>query len=371
MRKIVINALQYKKNNSGIGVMIRELFSRYARITERRCELFLLRDIDDFPPIGRAVVENIPWTCEQGLRRTFFQLFVLGPKHCRDAILLTTDAKIPLLLPKSCTVVPLITDLAVYHLPETYQTSRVLLWKLQYRVLCRRAQTFLAISEFTKRDIMETLHIPAERIHVVPCASDEAMHRVTDETQLRSIREKYQLPERFALFVGNTNPRKNLMRLLRAFDAAKERGLSHELVIAGGGGWKFDRGNALAEVRHKESVHFIGFVDDKDMPALYSASDGFLFPTLYEGFGIPVIEAQRCGTPVLTSGCTSLPEVGGDGALYVDPYDTDGMTNGILTLLQDKALAADLVEKGYRNAERFSWQASAERLNAIIEEEFH
>ena len=144
----------------------------------------------------------------------------------------------------------------------------------------------------------------------------------------------------------------------------------HDLVIAGGQGWKFDRDRALADIHHRESIHFIGFVADKDMPALYSMSDSFLFPTLYEGFGIPVIEAQRCGTPVLTSNCTSLPEVGGDGALYVDPYDTDDMTNGILTLLQNKMLAAELTERGYRNAERFSWQASAEKLNDIIEEEF-
>lgn len=350
--------------------MIRELFSRYARVTERECELFLLRDIDDFPAVGKASIINAPWTYEQGLCRAFYQLFIFGPKCCRNALLLTTDAKIPLLLPKSCTVVPLITDLAIYHLPGTYQASRVFLWKLQYRMLCHHAERFLAISEFTKRDMVETLHIPAESICVLPCACRGDMRRITEEIQLRAIREKYQLPEHFALFVGNTNPRKNLERLLQAFDAAKARGLIHDLVIAGGQGWKFDRGRALADVHHKESIHFIGFVADEDMSALYSTSDGFLFPTLYEGFGIPVIEAQRCGTPVLTSNCTSLPEVGGDGALYVNPYDTDDMTNGILTLLQNEMLAAELIERGYRNAERFSWRASAEKLDDVIEEEF-
>lgn len=370
MQKIVINALQYKKNSSGIGVMIRELFSRYASTTRRPCEIVLCRGVTDFPTGKEAVLRRAPCSYEQGFQRIFYQLFQMGPSCCEDALLLTTDAKTPLLLPRSCRVLPLVTDLALYRLPNAYQTSRVLLWKLQYTYLRRRADHFLAISEFTKRELTEILGIPSERIDVVPCACGEHFHRITDTETLQVLREKYALPERFALFVGNTNPRKNLKRLIQAFDKAKSQGLRHHLVIAGGQGWKFDREKALAGIRHKESVHFIGFVPDENMPALYSAADAFLFPTLYEGFGIPVLEAQRCGTPVLTSNSSSLPEVGGNGALYVDPYDVDGMAEGICRLLTDRTLTAELTERGYQNAERFSWQASAEILDKIVEEEF-
>lgn len=370
MRKVVINALQYRKNSSGIGVMIRELFSRYAGMTEHPCEVVLCRDIDDFPVGGNAVLRRGPCGCGQGLPRVFYQLFQMGLRCCNDALLLTTDAKTPLLLPRSCHVLPLVTDLALYRLPEAYQASRVLLWKLQYAYLRRRADRFLAISEFTRRELTEILGIPSEKIDVVPCACGEHFRRITDTGALQALRETYTLPERFALFVGNTNPRKNLERLIRAFDKAKSQGLPHHLIIAGGQGWKFDREKALAGIQHRESVHFIGFVPDEDMPALYSAADAFLFPTLYEGFGIPILEAQRCGTPVLCSNGSSLPEVGGDGALYVDPYDVDGMAEGICRLLTDRTLAAHLAESGYRNAARFSWQASAALLHKIVEEEF-
>ena len=117
----------------------------------------------------------------------------------------------------------------------------------------------------------------------------------------------------------------------------------------------------------KEAVHFLGYVPDEDMPALYSAADMFAFPTLYEGFGIPVIEAQRCGTPVLTSNVSALPEVGGDGAAYVDPYDVKDITQGMKELLQNKERRHNLIELGSINAERFSWEASARKLNEIVE----
>ena len=369
MQKIVINALQYKKNSSGIGVMIRELFSRYASMSEHPCEIVLCQDTGDFPADARTSLHFAPCNYEQGLRRMFYQLFELG-KRCDNALLLTTDAKTPLFLPRSCRVIPLVTDLALYRMPEAYQSSRVLLWKLQYRYLRKRSSRFLAISEFTKREITEILGVPAERIDVVPCACGEQMCRVTDGHRLQKLREKYALPEHFVLFVGNTNPRKNLARLIRAFDMAKAQGLPHQLIIAGGQGWKFDQESVLSNVHHKEAVRFIGFVPDEDMPALYSAADAFLFPTLYEGFGIPILEAQRCGTPILTSNTSSLPEVGGDGALYVDPYDVADMAHGIQRILEDTALAAHIMDNGYRNAERFSWEKAAEKLNRIIEEEF-
>lgn len=369
MQKIVFNALQYKRNSSGIGVMIRELFSRCASMSGYPCEIVLCQDIGDFPAGGKTSLHFAPCGYEQGFRRMFYQLLELG-RRCGNALLLTTDAKTPLFLPRSCRVIPLVTDLALYRMPEAYQSSRVLLWKLQYRYLRKRSSRFLAISEFTKREITEILGVPAERIDVVPCACGEQMCRVTDGRRLQKLREKYALPELFVLFVGNTNPRKNLARLIRAFDMAKAQGLPHQLIIAGGQGWKFDQESVLSDIHHKEAVRFIGFVPDEDMPALYSAADAFLFPTLYEGFGIPVLEAQRCGTPVLTSNTSSLPEVGGDGALYVDPYDVADMAHGIQRILEDTALAASIADNGYRNAERFSWEKAAEKLNRIIEEEF-
>lgn len=364
---VVINALQYKKNSSGIGIMLRELFGAYSGLARRQCRIVLPADGPDFPAGPGAEVVRVPWSHGQGLGRMFFQTFQLGRRYCKDAVLLATDSKAPLILPPNCILIPLVTDLAVYRLKEAYKLSRVVWWRLQYRYVCRRADRFLAVSEFTKREMVDILHIPPEKIAVVPCACSSEMRPVADPAALVELREKYRLPERFVLFVGNFNPRKNLERLIRAFDRAKGEGLIHHLVIAGEQGWKFDRAAALRGIRHSRDIHFTGYVPDGDMPALYSAAELFAFPTLYEGFGIPVLEAQACGTPVLTSNGSSLPEVGGEGAVYVDPYDTEGICAGMRHVLDNPEIARQLVQKGLANVQRFSWQASAERLDEMIE----
>jgi len=172
---------------------------------------------------------------QDSLRRLLFQTFGLGRAYCQDAILLTADSKCPLLLPKSCTLLPLVTDLAIYRMPETYQVSRVLLWRMQYCYVRRRADRFLAISQFTKSEMVRFWKIPEEKIDLVPCACSDTLRQVTDPVRLRQVKEKYSLPEQFVLFVGNSNPRKNLARLIRAFDLAKAaKGFPHQLIIAGG-----------------------------------------------------------------------------------------------------------------------------------------
>lgn len=366
--KVVINALQYKKNSSGIGILLRDLFGPFTEVTKRHCQIILSYDSPDFSASPAAEVICVPWAYGQHLHRMFFQIFQLGRKYCKGTVLLTTDSKVPFFLPRSCVLVPLVTDLAVYRLRETYQLSRVLWWRLQYRYVYRRADLFLAISEFTKQEMTEILHVPPEKIEVVPCACSSEMRPATDDVVLANLREKYYLSERFILFVGNFNPRKNLERLIRAFDRAKGNGIPHRLVIAGEQGWKFNRDKALQGIKHSKDICFIGYVPDEDMPALYSAADLFAFPTLYEGFGIPALEAQACGTPVLTSNSSAMPEVCGEAAVYVDPYNIDDISKGILRIIQDTTLAENLSKKGLKNVQRFSWKKSAIRLNGIIED---
>lgn len=367
--RIVINALQYKPRSSGIGVMIRELFGAFCRGTDMECEVVMTRDSPEFPAGSGTRLIRTDFDHGEGIKRTLFQALYMGPKYCRDAILLTTDSKTPFFLPKSCRLVPLVTDLAVFRMPEVYKRSRVLLWRLQYKYVCRRAEIFLAVSEFTKGEMVKILGIPAEKIHVIPMACSESMERVTDGKVLSELRERYGLPERYILFVGNNNPRKNLERMIKAFDLMKERAdLPHKLVIAGEQGWKFDREAALKNIKHRDDIIFTGFVPDEDMPALYTAAEIFVFATLYEGFGIPIIEAQKCGTPVVAADVASMPEVAGEGAELIDPYDIDSICAGMAKVLTDKAYAARLVALGYENEKRFSWTRSAELLRGSVEE---
>ena len=240
--RIVINALQYRANGSGISVYIRELFSRFLEQTNNRCTIIVPKNCIVFPCGKDTEIIEAPCSYEEGIKRVFFQSFQLGrKKYVKDSILLTVDSKIPLILPKSCRLIPIITDLAIFRMPEVYQKSRVFLWRLQYRFLCKRAKHFLAISEFTKEEMEDILHIPSEKIDVVPCAANKEIHRVTDKEEINHLRKEYILPEHYILFVGNYNPRKNLKRLIRAFDRLKqETDLPHELVIAGGQGWMFN-----------------------------------------------------------------------------------------------------------------------------------
>lgn len=367
--RVVINALQYKPDSSGIGVMIRELFGTFACRTERECRVILTQDNSGFPAGSGTEIIRAPFEHSAGIKRMLFQTFLMGPGYCKDALLLTTDSKTPFILPKSCCLVPLVTDLAVFRMPEVYERSRVLLWRLQYKYVCRRAEMFLAISEFTKREMVEILQIPPERIKVVPMACSERMHRVEDESTIADLRIRYSLPEHFILFVGNNNPRKNLERTIRAFNLMKEKtGLPHRLVIAGERGWRFDRTAVLNGVRHSDDVVFTGFVPDEDMPALYSAADLFIFSTLYEGFGIPVLEAQSCGTPVVTSNISALPEVAGNSAELVNPYDIESICGGMIRILTDESYAKELIKSGVKNAGCFSWKRSAGVLNETVEE---
>ncbi len=367
--KIVINALSYKSNSSGIGVMLRDLLGLYTRLADRPCRVIVPSNAPDFPGGERTEIVKAPCRYEQGIKRMLFQAFYMGPKYCGDSILLTTDSKTPFFLPKTCRLVPLVTDLAVFRMPEVYKRSRVLLWRLQYKYVCRRAERFFAVSEFTKSEMVKILGLPPEKIRVIPMACSGEMARVTDEGALSELREKYGLTEKYILFVGNSNPRKNLERMIRAFDRLKERtDLPHKLVIAGEQGWKFHREAALKDIKHRDDVIFTGFVPDGDMPALYTAAELFVFATLYEGFGIPIIEAQKCGTPVVAARAASMPEVAGDGAELIDPYDIDSICAGMARVLTDKAYASRLAALGYENAKRFSWSRSAELLRVSLEE---
>ena len=367
---VVINALAFKKNSSGIGVLISELLVRFSALTQRDCRIVLSQDSPAVVSAGeRVTLSYSPYSHKQGIRRILFQSFLFGKKYCRDSVLLTTDSKVPFFLPKSCRVLPVVTDLALLRMPDVYQLSRVVIWRLQYRYLLKKSARYVAISEFTKKEMVDLLHIDESKIDVVYCAANERYARVMDDTALEQVRKKYDLAKPYILFVGNANPRKNLARLIRAFDLAKEAGdFPYQLILAGEYGWKFDRQAAMAGIRHANDIRFLDFVADEDMPGLYSAASLFAFPTLYEGFGIPIIEAQKCGVPVLTSNTSSLPEVGGvDGACYVDPLSEQDICLGLRKVLCDPQFAEQLVTKGYENAARFDWNESAKRLNTIVE----
>jgi glycosyltransferase involved in cell wall biosynthesis len=229
-----------------------------------------------------------------------------------------------------------------------------------------RADVLLADSESTRRDLIELLRVPEDRVFVV-YAGVEARFRPEPDPDDAARRQRYALERPYILSVGTLQPRKNYRRLIQAFHRlAQEYGVSHDLVIAGGKGWLYDDVYATIDALRLEGrVRVLGFVDDDDLPALYRGADAFAFPSLYEGFGIPVLEAMGCGTPVVTSNVSSLPEVAGDAALQVPPDDVDALADALWRSISDTALRQVHRTRGFEQVARFTWRRAAEDLLGV------
>ena len=196
---------------------------------------------------------------------------------------------------------------------------------------------------------------------------EEFFCRVTDQEALARTRARYGLDRPFVLNVGTIEPRKNLTRLIEAYARAPRR-KEFDLVIAGGPGWMYDDiYHAPEKFGVSERVRFLGFVPDETLPALYSLCTCFVYPSLYEGFGLPVLEALACGAPVVTSKTSSLPEVAGAAAVLIDPRDTEDLAAALARVLEDGSLRTELAQRGLKQARRFSWEASARQLRAAFE----
>jgi len=282
---------------------------------------------------------------------------------------------LPLLHPERCVVT--IHDLGFYYYPEAHTLSQNLYLRWSTRYNARIATRVIADSIATRNDLLRYYRVPGERIEVVYPGRDEALGPVRDPEVLQDVRARYGLSEPYLLYVGTLHPRKNLVRLVQAFSAftkamaagpAKPKA-EPQLVLAGQKGWLYEE--ILNQVRKLDLVDrvvFTGYVPDADLPAVLSGAVAFVFPSLYEGFGLPVLEAMACGTPVICSNVSSLPEVAGEAALQVDPLDVEALAEAIHWVISDAGLRATLVERGYEQVQRFSWQRCASQVLQVLED---
>ncbi len=264
-----------------------------------------------------------------------------------------------------CPSVVTIHDMTLWLYPEHHYAKRLLAMRPIIPLAVRRAAAIIAVSESAKHDIVRLLGVPAEKVHVVHEAAASCFRPLSPGPTQAALRQKYSLTERFVLTVGTLEPRKNLVRLLEAFAQLRMRGgLSHTLVFVGGRGWK--DGPVFEAVERLDLGHlvrFLGHVPTADLVGLYNLAEALAFPSLYEGFGLPAVEAMACGTPVLTSSCGSLAEVAGSAAQFIDPLEVESIAEGLHRVLNDAAWREDLRAKGLAQASRFSWtRAAAETL---------
>jgi glycosyltransferase involved in cell wall biosynthesis len=266
-----------------------------------------------------------------------------------------------------CANYVVIHDLA-YFLPElnAYRRLDTLYMRTLLPRSVRKAAGVFAVSENTKRDVVHHTGCDPAKITVTYEAADPIYRRIDDPDVLRRVKAKYDLPTAFLLYTGSLSPRKNLVRLLQAF-ARTGDAIPHKLVLTGSKSWS-DRSvyEMMDALRLRDRVRQIGYVEEQDMPVLYTLADAYVYPSLYEGFGLPVLEAMRCGCPVVASNASSVPEVAGDAAILVDPYDVDAMTAAIHTVLTDRQVRERLVASGLRRADLFSWRCCAETMLNVI-----
>lgn len=250
-----------------------------------------------------------------------------------------------------------IHDLSFLRSPDSFRFANRTYLSLFTGLSCQRARRVIAVSEHTKKDVMKVYGIPADKIDVVYSGLDPEIVR-PPETELIAFRKRHGLPDKFILYLGTIEPRKNLSTLIRAY--AKVRPAGVKLVCAGGRGWMYeDVFQTVEELRLSRDVIFPGFLPSDDLPFWYSAAQIFVYPSTYEGFGLPVIEAMACGVPTITTNASSLPEAAGDAALLVPPDDTSALAEALARLLADDSLQVELAERGLRQAARFTWEDAA------------
>lgn len=250
-------------------------------------------------------------------------------------------------------------DLAFLAVPEFCSAKIVQPFSGGIGRFCRDADAILAYSESTKGDIVQYLDVDPDRITVAPMAVDEGFLPLAREEAAGLVAERYGISEPFLLFVSTLDPRKNVIGLLRAF-ALLAKEIPHRLVLIGSPGWNADAiFETIENLGIGDRIVRPGFVPHLELPAFYCAADAFVFPTHYEGFGLPLLEALVCGCPVVTADNSSVPEVTGDGALRVDSKDVEGFANAVRLILSDSELREKLVAKGKAHAEKFSWHTCA------------
>ncbi len=277
-------------------------------------------------------------------------------------VFFTPTHYLPIFSPKKSVVS--ILDVSYIYFPQLFKKKDLIQLKKWTKYSARKSEKILTISESSKSDIIKEYGVSGNKIEVIYPGINTSLP-VNNKLKMEDLEKKFGIKNKYILFVGTLQPRKNIERLIEAYSKIET---DVSLVIVGRRGWQFEEIlNAPEKYNVKDKVLFLENVSDEDLPAIYRNAEFFILPSLYEGFGIPVLEAMSYETPVITSNVSSLPEVGGDAALYVDPNDADDIANKMKKLLGDNNLKKQLIEKGKKQVEKFSWEKSARQTLEVLE----
>ena len=358
--RIGVNTLFLERPETGSGQYTRHLLEALARVDSTNEYLL-------FSPGPAPSISNTQYPISNRAKLWFEQ--VSFPRACRHLDLAHVPYLASPLFPTVPTVVT-VHDLIPLILPAYRGSPLVRLYTRLVAAAARKAQAIITVSQASERDIIRCLRVPPERVHVTYEAAGETLQPVEDEAHLAAIRQKYALPERYLIFLGGFDQRKNVSTLLRAFALLVNKQQQARLVIAGKLPGRDsplfpDPCRLVRELGVEKTVIFTGWVPEEDKPALLSGATAFVFPSLYEGFGLPVVEAMACGTPVVASDRSSLPEVVGEGGILVEPTDAEALAEAMEALLVDDALRDELRQRALAQAAKFSWKQTALETLAV------
>jgi len=357
----------------GIGVYVRGLLNGLAKIDKINNYYIIINKNkkENFVPIQdnfHKIYTRV--TYSDYLRRDFWEQAYLPLKLPKAKIDIYHGPNFTLPLFSRAKKIVTIYDMTLFITPEAYK--RLSRFRVQWllKLSAKKANKIIAGSENTKRDIIEILKLPNEKIKVIYIGIDDIYRPIADKYKLGNIKNKYKIDSKFILHVGSLQARKNIPRLIEAYSKLPMELLAkYQLVIAGKRSWKVEE--ILAKVKQlglNDKVVFTGFVDDNDLPLLMNAANLLVFPSLYEGFGIPPLEAMACETPVVASNTSSIPEVVGDAALLFDPYNIKEMTKAINRALTDVKLRNKLRKRGFERIKQFSWEKAARETLQVYKE---
>lgn len=376
--QVAINAhlLSFGTSYRGAGISryIRNLLPNLRAFPEHTFTVYLgdRRITPDFAPDAHFRLSFSRLPTRNPLARIVWEQVVQPVALAREAtqVLHSLGYVQPLACP--CRSVVTIHDLSYLLYPASFNRANRLYLRLFSRLTAARADRLIAVSENTKRDTVRLLGVSPAKVDVVHHGIEPFFRPWPEREAIEALRRRRGLPERMILFFGTIEPRKNLTTLIRAFAELKRAGLPHQLVVAGAKGWQWESVFAtIEELGLGGEIVLPGYVPYDEQPLWYNAAELFVYPSLYEGFGFPPLEAMACGTPVVASDTSALPEVVGDAGLLVDPTNVEALAAAMRRVLTVPELGAELRERGLKRASTFSWREAARRTLEVYEKAQH
>ena len=368
--KIAINTLSLNRTKAGMGNYIKNLVDGLSKI-DKDNEYFVIvsENNKDFFRINKKnfKIINLGKKVTMDLPRLFWEQISLPRFLKKNKIdVLHSPSFVMPIISKAKNVLT-VADMTFITHPQVHTLIKRVYFSLFMPYSIKKADRVISISESTKKDILHYVKVDEKKIKTIYLAADSSFIVQNKEKCRKKIKENYDVSSPFILFIGMIEPRKNLERLIIAFSELRKKGnIPYRLVIVGRKGWKV-RGmlSMIKSLEIEKEIIFTGYVPDEDLARFYNAAEFFVYPSLYEGFGIPIIEAMACGCPVITSNISSMPEVAGDAALLVDPGDVSQISSAMRRLIKDKKLREDMIKRGIKRSSEFSWKKCAKETLKI------